>query len=224
MIDELNKRAEVPTWLADEQWALEAYGPAARAEKGSRPTADASSYSTEHSGAAEPAPSSDNVAAAQFAQWMKDKNQQIEFLRGELREKNEQLKEKVALEKERNELEKRREERDKETNQIMRDLGAIIGELKGQGLLNAPAAQGGAVEAARPASRETPPPVPDAEVVTEVAAKKTEGAAKAKPASKKRSPKKAAARKSARKKQPAPSPLDVHLPTLSRIGRRLLGK
>ena len=233
LIDDLKRKAELPTWLADEQWALDTYGPAARAEKGSRSSPDAGrgSHASDAPAPAESIhPTGDGMNANQFEMWMQEKNQEIEFLRDELREKNERLKEKAALEKERNELEKRREERDKETNQIMRDLGAIIGELKAQGLLNAPATRENEVGAAPLSSREAPPPVRDAEVVTEVAANKTEEPAKspkssAKSTAKKRpAKKKAGTRKSAKNKQPQPSALGQHLPTFSRIGRRLLGK
>jgi len=122
-IEQLKKEGRNPTWFVEADWVAEKYGPR---------TDDVEKETLEKVLPVSTGEPDDKQPTLEVVEVLKDrlhdKDSEIQYLR-------ERLKEKSDLEKERNDLEAERNLREKETNELMRNLGILVGGLKQQGLL-----------------------------------------------------------------------------------------
>ncbi len=213
-IEQLKKEGRNPTWFVEADWVAKKYGP--RTDEAKKELTEKVLPTT----TGEQDTTQPNLEVVEVLKdRLHDKDSEIQYLR-------ERLKEKSDLEKERNDLEAERNLREKETNELMRNLGLLVGGLKQQGLL------GGEVEDAEiPSSpvtdsKEEQPVVQEAEVVkpTQTKSQRKQGSTgkqkttaqnktKSTPSTKRKSP----ARKQPARKKKAEKHKWYETPTLNRF-------
>jgi len=128
LIEQYKHEGRLPKWYVHAGWAEKTYGA----------SSDRANDDQSHQDEAAPLQSTGRSPSSVVEilqdrihdkeKQLDDKDQEIAYLRGLVKDKGD-------LEKERNQLEAERNQREKDTNELMRQLGVTLGTLKGQRLL-----------------------------------------------------------------------------------------